>query len=320
VKVFEQARYEREFGPVSNEYGIGDMVLCDLSGAGVLEKGVIVDYMPDCRSYMVLLKGIENAVRVRVERLRPESQAPKQPDRDRKCPPFPIGTHVIVNDKSMYDGLCGKVQSVDYFGIHAVKLDKCSDLYIGYADMLKLDSEHHPHPPKAPEFKFKVGDRVVVRDGSHFENDLGYITETDTSGLHRVVMTDSCKVHWCYDSELVAETQTTKSYTSEPEAPPTPTDVIETTFTGMRQSKTDERYDLIPPEAIYTLAKVLGEGAIKYGDDNWKSGTPNQHIHRVIRHCNLYLMGDTSEDHMAHALTRMVMAFTLNYYLGNHDD
>lgn len=63
------------------------------------------------------------------------------------------------------------------------------------------------------------------------------------------------------------------------------------------------RYDLVSPYAIRRLAVVCAKGAVKYDDRNWEKG---MQLHRYIdsakRHLDQYLMGQTDEDHLGHAL------------------
>lgn len=62
------------------------------------------------------------------------------------------------------------------------------------------------------------------------------------------------------------------------------------------------RFDLITPIGLRRLAETYNEGAKKYGDNNWKKGFPASDLmNHVINHCYLFLSGDTSEDHLAHA-------------------
>ena len=64
----------------------------------------------------------------------------------------------------------------------------------------------------------------------------------------------------------------------------------------------DERFDLITPFGLRRLAQTCAEGAAKYGDHNWQKGLPaSSTVNHALRHINLWLMGDNSEDHLAHA-------------------
>ncbi len=63
------------------------------------------------------------------------------------------------------------------------------------------------------------------------------------------------------------------------------------------------RFDLISPLAMHALAETYAEGAIKYGDNNWKKGIPKSDlINHALRHLFLYMAGDNSEPHLPHAM------------------
>lgn len=63
-----------------------------------------------------------------------------------------------------------------------------------------------------------------------------------------------------------------------------------------------ERYDLITPVGLRRLAETCADGASKYGDRNWEKGFPvSVLVNHALRHINLWLSGDDSEDHLAHA-------------------
>lgn len=71
---------------------------------------------------------------------------------------------------------------------------------------------------------------------------------------------------------------------------------------GMKDER-PVRYDLISPVLIRRLAETYAEGAKKYGDNNWQKGVPvSDLLNRAIAHLFAYLDGDTSEDHLAHAM------------------
>lgn len=87
---------------------------------------------------------------------------------------------------------------------------------------------------------------------------------------------------------------------------------FETFSTGAKSSKLDVRYDLIPIQGLRRVAKTCAEGAEKYGVDNWKKGIPTQvNLNHAINHIYLFLEGDTSEDHLAHAAWRLLAAMSL---------
>jgi len=52
---------------------------------------------------------------------------------------------------------------------------------------------------------------------------------------------------------------------------------------GRKDDSGKLRYDLIPPEALEALTKVLMHGAEKYGDNNWKKGINYRRIYGAIQ-------------------------------------
>ena len=83
------------------------------------------------------------------------------------------------------------------------------------------------------------------------------------------------------------------------------TDTNVTTFStgAVRGSDADDvRFDLITPIGLRRLAETCAEGARKYTDHNWERGIPaSVLLNHAIRHIYLWLQGDRSEDHLAHA-------------------
>jgi len=67
------------------------------------------------------------------------------------------------------------------------------------------------------------------------------------------------------------------------------------------------RYDLISPVGLRRIAETYAEGAKKYGDNNWQKGMPaSDTMNHAIRHLNLWLSGDKTEDHLAHAAWNLI--------------
>lgn len=83
---------------------------------------------------------------------------------------------------------------------------------------------------------------------------------------------------------------------------------IDTNTTGGRQSRLERRFDLIPPTVLQRLAHVLWYGAQRYGEDNWKGISRDDNLNHAVDHIYEFWAGDTSEDHIGHALTRLVFA------------
>jgi hypothetical protein len=94
-------------------------------------------------------------------------------------------------------------------------------------------------------------------------------------------------------------------------------DGIEILPDGAKQSKLAERCDLLPPRAVLAVARVMHEGAVKYGDSNWFTIPVASHLNHAVRHVLLYLSGDRQEKHLEHAACRALMA--LEKYLRDAD-
>lgn len=74
--------------------------------------------------------------------------------------------------------------------------------------------------------------------------------------------------------------------------------------TGAKRSTEGDltRFDLIPNIGLRRMAVVMATGAKKYGPNNWQKGMPiGETLSHAMAHINQFLLGDTSEDHLAHA-------------------
>ena len=81
---------------------------------------------------------------------------------------------------------------------------------------------------------------------------------------------------------------------------------------GGRQSHLPYRFDLIDPQAIFTLAEVLYQGAERHGEDNWRKIPVRDHLNHALAHIYAYMAGDTQDDHLGHAFCRMMFAVALS--------
>lgn len=76
------------------------------------------------------------------------------------------------------------------------------------------------------------------------------------------------------------------------------------------------RVDLLPPDALIEVAKVLGFGAKKYGDHNWLLGMSWLKLYgSTLRHLFKWCLGhDRDEEsglpHLAHAACDVLMLLT----------
>ena len=77
------------------------------------------------------------------------------------------------------------------------------------------------------------------------------------------------------------------------------------------------RMELIPPELLTEVGKILTFGSKKYGDRNWEKGMDWGRVYGALqRHLNAYWSGqdkdeETGESHLAHAAC--CIAFLVTY-------
>lgn len=77
---------------------------------------------------------------------------------------------------------------------------------------------------------------------------------------------------------------------------------------GGAQSHAPYRFDLVDAKAMFAMTKVLSEGADKYGANNWRAISIEDHLNHLIMHAYAYLAGDKSDEHLAHAMCRATFA------------
>lgn len=76
------------------------------------------------------------------------------------------------------------------------------------------------------------------------------------------------------------------------------------------------RYDLLPAHALHRLARHFENGAVKYGDNNWRKGIPtNRYMDSGMRHLVNYMLGDRSEDHLAAAAWNIMCLIETEYMI-----
>ena len=77
---------------------------------------------------------------------------------------------------------------------------------------------------------------------------------------------------------------------------------------GGSQSHIPVRFDLIDGRALFEMAKVLHTGAVKYGEDNWRLISIEDHLNHLLMHTYAYLAGDKTDEHLSHILCRATFA------------
>lgn len=66
------------------------------------------------------------------------------------------------------------------------------------------------------------------------------------------------------------------------------------------------------PTAIAAIHDVLRVGAERYPDEKWRTQNVAEHLRHAREHIRLHTIGDDSEPHLRHALTRLAFAVEIN--------
>lgn len=77
---------------------------------------------------------------------------------------------------------------------------------------------------------------------------------------------------------------------------------------GGGQSRTLYDFTLADPKAMFEMCKVLKEGADKYGAENWRLISIDDHLNHLLIHIYAYLAGDRSDEHLSHIMCRALFA------------
>jgi hypothetical protein len=94
------------------------------------------------------------------------------------------------------------------------------------------------------------------------------------------------------------------------------TESVEVNESGGKQSYTPARFDLLPPEAVTRVSMVLGQGAKKYGEENWRLISTGDHINHALQHLFAFLQTGELED-LTHAACRTL--FAVETYLDDEE-
>lgn len=154
---------------------------------------------------------------------------------------------------------------------------------------------------------FEPGEKVVRKDGNRFfrgdkVQTVGRVSRPEDGG-RAIVWLEESKV-WHYAEELFKANEVIKSIIDgvSPDQP------VVYNEKGGGQSKSPYRMDLVDPKSILEIASVLKQGAEKYGDDNWKLISTQDHLNHLLVHVYAHLAGDESDKHLAHAACRAIFA------------
>jgi len=77
---------------------------------------------------------------------------------------------------------------------------------------------------------------------------------------------------------------------------------------GGVSSESPYRMDLLPMLSLLEVAKVLKHGCEKYGKDNWKKLSVEDHINHALVHIAAHTVGDIQDKHLVNAACRMLFA------------
>ena len=100
------------------------------------------------------------------------------------------------------------------------------------------------------------------------------------------------------------------------EASPDPN--VETNQYGGMQSRLDGDFIQLSPQFLLALAKLVKQGADKYGEFNWFKITTREHLNHALTHIFEELSGDLSsaEDHLLNAACRLMFAWVAKNQIG----
>jgi hypothetical protein len=82
---------------------------------------------------------------------------------------------------------------------------------------------------------------------------------------------------------------------------------IVTNEKGGKQSDTPYGFNLFAPRAMFRLAEVMRYGEKRYGRDNWRKISADDHVNHLLQHIFAWMAGDRSDDHVGHAFARAMM-------------
>lgn len=75
----------------------------------------------------------------------------------------------------------------------------------------------------------------------------------------------------------------------------------------------------LPAEAVRRAAAIITAGIATHGKNNWRRLGVDEHLDHAAEHLNRYMAGDDEEDHLGHALCRVLFACEVEVDQGRPD-
>lgn len=88
-----------------------------------------------------------------------------------------------------------------------------------------------------------------------------------------------------------------------------PDQPVVTNADGGKQSDTPYGFDLLDPDLLFGMARVMRTGAARYPRDNWRLIPAYEHLNHLLQHVFAFMSGDQQEDHLAHAGCRLMFLY-----------
>lgn len=80
---------------------------------------------------------------------------------------------------------------------------------------------------------------------------------------------------------------------------------------GGKHSDSPYAFHLMDAKAMFAIAKVLKDGAEKYGEDNWRQISVPENLNHALQHIYAWLAGDTQDEHLTHAACRIIFSLAI---------